>query len=148
MAAGAFTLYESAIRDFFNGTRDWDTDTHYMILVDSTYTPNIATHTSYSDVSAHENTDPDYVRQDVASATVTIVGGEIINDAADVDFGTNLTITTRYAVILVGDEAGPLAGDPLVGYMLLDNTPADLAISGTGLIIQWPSTGVFKVTQP
>jgi hypothetical protein len=140
---GAFNLYNSAIKDFLDGTQDWDTDAHRLVLLTSAYTPD-ASHDTYSDISTHECSDPDYTAQDMAGETVTIVGNESVCDANDVSFGSDVDITARYAAIVVGTVAGATGTDRLVGYLLLNRNNLDVQSIGGSYDVNWNATqGVF-----
>jgi hypothetical protein len=52
---------------------------------------------------------------------------------------TSLTKTFRYAVCYKSGSGGGLT-NPLLFYILLDTTPADIVSSGSNYTIQWNST--------
>ena len=145
MAAGNFTVYNFPKKHFFDGTMDWDTDSHYLHLLKSAYTPAL-THDKWNDVSAQEVTDGDYAAQAMASEAVN--GGTAtataVVDAANVSFGTNVTITARYAVVRVG-TATPGTGDNLVGYVELD-TATDVSSTNGDFQVQWNANGLWTVS--
>lgn len=121
-----------------DGTVDFLTDTIKLALVDSGYTP-ATTHTQRSDFSTYEESDASYSAATVATKTIT--NTEI--DAADTTFST-LTATFRYAVLYANVTRGGLT-DPVLAYYLLDNTPADVSVSGTDYTIAWHATGIFTL---
>lgn len=144
MAAGSFTLYNETKKLFFDGTLDWDTDTHYCHLLGTGYTP-AGTHNTWSDVSAQEIGDTGYSAQ--------LMSGEAVNggtatatadcDAANVTYGTNVTISAQYAVIRTG-TATPGTGDNIVGYVALDTATAVSSTNGT-FEIQWHGNGLWTI---
>lgn len=147
MAAGNFTLYNSAIIDFFDGTQDWDTDSHYMILITSTYTP-AGTHATLADISTNEVTDADYARQDLTTEAVTEpTAGTARCDADNVSFGASVTITAKYAAVLVGTVAGAASTDPVVGYVDLDTGGGSVSSTNGTFEVQWSANGLFEVSQ-
>lgn len=147
MAAGNFTLYNSGVLDLLDGTQDWSTDDHYVVLLDSGYTPSGA-HTTYSNISSDEVSDADYDAQDMTGESVTEPsGGTVRADADNVSFGDPVTITAKYAVVLVGTAAGKDAGDALVGYVDLDDGGTTVSSTNGAFTIQWNSNGLFQVTQ-
>lgn len=145
MAAGSFTLYNQAKQGFFDGSHDWDTDSYYLHLLDAAYTPAV-THNDWQDVSANETTETSYAAQAIASKAVN--GGTatatVVVDAANVSFGTNVSISAQYAVVRKG-TATPGATDLLVGYVSLDTGGAVTSTNGT-FEVQWhASNGLFTV---
>jgi hypothetical protein len=128
MAAGAFTLYNFPKKYFFDGTMDYDT---------------------WGDVSAQElvtGTQADYAAQAMTGEAVN--GGTAtataVCDAGNVSFGTNVSLTARYAVIRVG-TATPGASDNIVGYVEL-NTTADVSSTNGTFEIQWHANGLWTVS--
>jgi hypothetical protein len=144
MAAGNFTLYNQSKAWMFDGTFDWDTDSHYAHLFDNTYTPAL-THDTWADTAAGTNevTDGDYTAQ--AMATEAVNGGTATAtgncDAGNVTYGTNVTITARYLIIRTG-TATPGTTDKLVGYVELD-TGADVSSTNGTFEVQWNASGLW-----
>lgn len=142
--SGTFNLYDSGLKEYFNGAQDWDTNPHRLVLLDATYTPSAA-HDTYSDISGDEVTDLDYDPQDMGSETVTLVSGVVQCDAADVSFGTNVSITATYAAIVEGTVAGATGTDKLVGYLKLHGGGQPVTSSNSVFSIAWASDGIFKI---
>ena len=96
----ANAVYNSFKRDIANGSIDLDTDTINVMLVTSSYSPTIDTHTKRSDIT-NEVTGTGYTAggQALASKTVTAdnTNDRAAFDAADVTW-TTATITARGAV--------------------------------------------------
>lgn len=142
MAAGNFTIYNQSKAWMFDGTFDWDTDGHYLELLKAAYTPAL-THDTWSDVSAQVVTDGDYSAQ--AMATEAVNGGTATAtgncDAANVSFGTNVSITARYAVVRTG-PATATAAHKLVGYVSLD-TATDVSSTNGTFEVQWNASGLW-----
>ena len=94
-------IFNSFKRDVINGSIDLDTDTIKLMLVTSSYTPNIDTHTKRSDVT-NEVTGTGYTAGGVALAnktvTVNTTTDKGVFDADDVTIST-ATITARGAVL-------------------------------------------------
>jgi hypothetical protein len=134
------TPYDHLWKVLTTGIVDADTDTLKVALVTSGYTPSIA-HTQWSDVSANE----------VANGAGYTTGGATLTGAtvtnANIGFSnvawTALTKTFRYAVCYAAKTAGGLT-NPLLFYVLLDSTPADVVSNGSNYTIQWhPTDKVF-----
>lgn len=153
MAAGTFTLY-SANKDDIN-TVDLAAATVKVALVSSAYTPDTSSstgHDTWSDVSANEIANGNGYTTGGAtlgSLTSTAIAGGFKFDSADPTWtasGGNIP-AWRYLVMYA---SGSLWGktDPLIGYMLGDATPADVAATTAGntLTITVNANGWFDVT--
>lgn len=134
--ATTITAYDHLWKLLATGGIDLDTDTLKVALVTSSYTPNTA-HDEWSDVSANEvATGSGYTTGGVTLASPVVTNSNI--DYNDVVW-TSLTKTFRYAVIYKSGSGGGLT-NPLICYLLLDSTPADVVSSGSNYTIQWNST--------
>lgn len=133
--AATITAYDHLWKLVTTGAVDLDTDTLKLALVTSSYTPSGA-HDEWADVSANE----------VSNGSGYTTGGETIAtpvatnttiDYNDVTW-TALTKTFRYAVCYKSGSGGGLT-NPLLFYILLDSTPADIVSAGSNYTIQWHS---------
>jgi hypothetical protein len=135
MAVSA-TLYDKAWRLLNTGGIDLDTDTIKIALVTSAYTPSTA-HDEWADVSANEvASGAGYTTGGITLATPAVTNTTV--GFADPTW-TSLTKTFRYAVVYKSGSGGGLT-NPLLFYLLLDTTPADVVSSGSNYTIQWHST--------
>jgi len=134
--ATTITAYDHLWKLLNTGGIDLDTDTLKVALVTSSYTPNTA-HDEWADVSANEvATGSGYTTGGATLASPVVTNSNI--DYADTVW-TSLTKTFRYAVIYKSGSGGGLT-NPLICYLLLDTTPADVISSGSNYTIQWNST--------
>lgn len=154
MAAGALTLFRANLDDL--RLQDLTGAVIKLALVSSAYTPDASTtgHDEWVDVSANEI---------AAGNGYTAGGASLANDAValvtnghkyssdNVQWaasGGNLP-AWRYGVMYV---SGTLWGktNPLIGFFLGDNTPADVPATSAGnnLSINCPAGGWFDITQP
>jgi hypothetical protein len=77
----------------------------------------------------------------LGSSAVTYTGDECKWDAGDVTW-TALTKTMRYAYLYkVGTANGIVNG--LIGYVLLDTTPADVVLNGVDFILTFNASGIL-----
>lgn len=147
--AASITFYNSFREYIADGTIDIDTDTFKVTLHTSTYTPSASTHTIYSDLTNELSTANGYTNGGAALGSVSWnrSGGTVTFDAADTVWtASGGTITARYAVIRKDGTTGGIVS-PLVAYILLDTTPADVsATSGNTLTLQWNASGIFDLT--
>lgn len=114
----ANVIYNSFKRDIQNGSIDLDTDDIKVMLVTSTYTPNIDTHTKASDIT-NEVVGAGYTAGGVSLATKAVTADNTNDlgkfDADDVTWATS-TITARGAVIYKS-RGGASSADELVAYL-------------------------------
>jgi hypothetical protein len=147
--AASLTFYQSFREYMSDGTIDLDTDSFKVTLHTSTYSPNAGTHTVYADLTNELSTASGYTNGGVAlgSVTWTRSGATVTFDAADTVWtASGGTITARYAVIRKDGTANAIVS-PLVCYILLDTTPADVsATTGNTLTLQWNASGIFTQT--
>lgn len=134
--ASTITAYDKLWQLLLTGGIDLDTDTIKVALVTSSYTPSTA-HDEWADVSANEvSTGSGYTPGGVTLANPVKTNSTI--DYDDVTW-TSLTKTFRYAVCYKSGSGGGLT-NPLLFYILLDSTPADIVSSGSNYTIQWNAT--------
>jgi hypothetical protein len=147
--AASITFYESFREYLGDGTIDLDTDTFKVTLHTSTYTPNAGTHTVYADLTNELSTANGYTNGGAALATVawTRSGATVTFNADDTIWtASGGSIVARYAVIRKDGTANAIVS-PLIAYILLDTTPADVtATTGNTLTLQWNASGIFTQT--
>lgn len=147
--AASITFYNSFREYVADGTIDLDTDTFKVTLHTSTYSPSATTHTVYADLTNELSTANGYTNGGATLGTVSWnrSGGTVTFDAADTVWtASGGTITAHYAVIRKDGTANAIVS-PLIAYILLDTTPADVsATTGNTLTLQWNASGIFDLT--
>lgn len=138
--ATTFTKYTHTHRRFMDGTFDWDTDTFKLALVTSGYTFSPA-HTVWADASANEVATGDGYTTGGATLTTSITNSML--DADDVVF-SSLDKTFRGAVIYKEGTVNTLV-NPLVGYILFDDTPADIVSPAIDFVVLINTFGLFSL---
>lgn len=141
--ASTFELFHSFGKYNANGTIDLDSTDVYLALVTSDYTKNLA-HTIWADISANEvanGTGYTTGGAQLASNDVTYVTTTTKFDAADVTWAS-LTKTFRFAVKYINATVNGIV-KPLIGIILFDSTPADVAVSGVDFVITWNASGII-----
>lgn len=137
MAAGNFTLYDNAKLLLLNGGLNMASAGITAVLLGSGYTPSAA-HSAWSDVSANEIADSGYAEQAVSGQTVTLASGTVTVDSGDISFGTNVTLTAKYLVLVQGTAGSLTAASKLIGYCDLN--------TGGGTVSS--TAGAFSVNTP
>jgi hypothetical protein len=139
----ANAIYNSFKRDIANGSIDLDTDTIKMMLVTSTYVPNIDTHTKRSDVT-NEITGTGYTAGGVALANKTVTMNTTTDkgvfDADDIVIAT-ATITAR-AGVLYKSRGGASTADELIAYL---DFGADITATAGNFNIAFDATGIITL---
>jgi len=153
MAAGNFTLFRANLDDI--RMQDLVGATVKIALVTSSYTPDTTNtgNSLWADVSANEIAGGNGYTTGGATlggAAVNAVTNGFAFDTNDATWnasGGNIP-AWRYAVMYV---SGTLWGkvNPLIGYFVGDNTPADIpaTASGNPLTVAAPAAGWFSATQ-
>lgn len=141
--ASSITWYDQAWKLIVTGAVDLDSDTLKVALVSSGYTPS-TTHTIW-DPDTNNAADPSY--NEVTNGSGYTTGGATLANPvttnANIDYDdvswTALTKTFRYAVCYASKTVNGLV-NPLLFYILLDTTPADIVSNGSNYTIQWNAT--------
>ena len=145
MAASKLYLYDSFSEHLSSGVINLLTDTIKVALFASTSNCTTLTLDQFSELTNEIAAANGYPAGGVtlANQTVTETAGTTTFDGDDFDItATGGSIAARYAV-LYSDTA---AGDELIGYILLDDTPADLtALDTQHFIIQWAAAGILQL---
>ena len=146
--AASFTLYSSARQFILDGTIDLLVDTLKVMLVTSSYTPDLA-HDEIADITSSPT-------NEVSSGSGYTTGGETLTgktithtdspsvgtfDAENVVW-TSLTKVFRYGVLYASKSISPYV-NPLIGYILFDATPADIDLTASNFTIQWNASGII-----
>lgn len=147
MAAGAWVVVNNIKEYIGNKVVNFDTDTFKVILLAST--SNISTTSdAYAAVTNELSTANGYTAGGyTVTPTWTNSSGTITFDISDPTWtASGGSITARWAAIYDDTVTSPVA-DPIVAYMLLDSTPADVTTtSGNTLTIQIHANGVFQMS--
>jgi hypothetical protein len=126
-----------------NGSIDLDTDTVKVMLVTSTYSPNIDSHTKRSDIT-NEVSGTGYTAggATLASPTVTVdnTDDEGVFDAADTSWSSS-TITARGAV-LYKSRGGASSADELICYV---DFGSDITSTASTFQITWNAEGIINL---
>lgn len=145
--AASITFYNSFKEYLGDGTIDLDTHTFKVQLHSSSYTPNASTHTVRADLTNELSTANGYTAGGATLGSVTwnLSVGTVTFDAADTVWtASGGSIVARYAVIYDDTPSSPT--DPLVAYILLDTTPANVTATDTNtLTLAWNGSGIFTL---
>lgn len=145
--AASITFYNSFKEYLGDGTIDLDGHTFKVLLTSSSYSPNASTHTVKADVTNELSTANGYTAGGATLGSVSwnLSGGKVTFDAADTVWTASTgSIAARYAVIY--DDTPTSPADPLVAYILLDTTPADVTATDTNtLTLAWNGSGIFTL---
>lgn len=140
----ASAIFNSFKRDIANGAIDLDTDTIKVMLVTSSYTPDIDAHTKRSDIT-NEVSGTGYSSGGSALANKTVTANNTTDkgvfDADDLTWST-ATITARGAV-LYKSRGGASSADELIAYI---DFGADKTSTGSDFTITWDSAGILTLS--
>lgn len=142
MAAGAFTLYDSAHENFWNGTFKFGSDTIKCVLLSDSYTPSTS-HEKYSDISSSEISDSDYSPKTVSNTTVSASGDTVTLDCDSVDFGSKVDIEAKYMAFVVQSGGSLSSGDKLIGYADLNDGGGTVSSTQSEFKVSPDSSGLL-----
>lgn len=153
--SSSLSFFNSFKKYIMDGTIDLDTDTIKCLLVTDAYTFDAADDvladilTSPSpEVEAIASPDNGYTQGGEALTGVTLTltdsPSQVTLDADDVTWSA-LTATFRAAILYAEKSLSPIE-NPLIAYILLDTTPADIVVSGVDYTIQWSSSGILTLS--
>lgn len=127
--AATHTIYDNFIENLFLGDMGaLDSDDIRLTLHTSTYTPSEANDDAFADATNELSTANGYTAGGAALANeaVSLAAGTVKFDSDDVTWtASGGSITARHAVLHNNTPTTPTA-DPLISYILMDNTPADV----------------------
>lgn len=144
MAAGTWQLYYAGIEGKGDGTIDLDNDVFKIALFTSSYTPSLSGDTTYSGLSNELASGNGYTTGgEIVAATWVESGGVLTFDVADPSWtASGGSLVFRYAVLYSS------TADRLLGYCLLDVTPADITVpDSTMFVLTINANGIFKEQQ-
>ncbi len=148
-APGPLVFYREFKKYLGDGTFDMDANTFKAALLTSSYTPDTETDDILGDISANEVASGNgYTTGGVTlgSVTWTRSTATVKFDAADAAWtGSAAGFVARYLVIYASGTLNSHV-NPLVGYMLLDSAPADVAVAaGNTVTVVWNTAGIFTL---
>lgn len=126
----------------FNKEIDWDSDEVKVMLLSSSYTPDIHTHSYVSQVSSYEISSKNYVKKGKSLSGRTLsYSNKVVSLKANNITWSNTNITCRYAVIYV--DTGNPSTSPLVCYQ---DFGVDQICSESDFTIVWNSKKVVDIS--
>lgn len=144
MAAGPFVAYPSFTYRVARGDIAFLTDTIKALLATATYTLSTA-HDALDDIT-NECADAGYARQTLGTKTITQDGSlRTVFDAADLDFGNNVSISGRY--IIVFKDSGTASTSYLLGYCdLTGGAGGNVSSVNSDFDLAWNASGIYRIT--
>jgi len=141
MASVVYNIFKQKV---MTGEVDLDTNSLKCMLVTSSYSPNIDTHTSYRDVT-NQVTGTGYTEGGASLAGVTVTR-DLTNDLGKFDANdvtwTNSTLTARGAILYRSDPS-----DETTRWLIcyFDFT-TDKSSSNGDFTIQWNANGILNLS--
>ena len=139
----ASVLYNSFKRDIMNGAIDLDTDTINVMLVTSSYSPDIDTHDKRDDIT-NEVAGTGYSAGGAALANKTVTADttddEGVFDADNLTW-SSASITARGAVLYKA-RGGASSADELIAYI---DFGADKTSTSADFTIAWNAEGIINL---
>lgn len=144
--ASTITLTNALHQYLGDGTIDWDSDTIKVAMLTSAYVLNAA-HSVFADVSGSEVAAGNgYTSGGVALTNKAVtLAGAVAKYTADPATWPGLTKTYRYLAVYAEKTVNSRV-NPLIALILVDNTPADIQITGADYSVQWNANGLFTLS--
>lgn len=143
MAAGTFTILNTAKKKLVDGTFDLDTHTWKVALLTTAVSLSASTTVdTYAEITS-QVTGTGYTTGGATLSGVTVTGTSTVTfDANDVTWSAS-TITAKYAVIY-SDTA---TSKDILGYVDLDTASGSATVSSTAadFTITWNASGIFTL---
>jgi hypothetical protein len=128
-------FYDLGRKYILDGSLVPASDTIKAALVKSAYTPNLATHQFYSDISANVLNTP----QALGSKTTTAG----VFKAANVTF-SSVTLGDTASYVAIYKDTGVAGTSPLIAlFDTISGFP--FATNGGDIVISWNASGIFRV---
>lgn len=153
MAAGNWTVFDSAKKYIADGTINIATDTIKVALFTSTAAFTSASITTYSTTNEVAGTNG-YTQGGVAVLTAAGVAAVTFSGsttkygptAANASWtASGGSIVARYALLYANVTRNTIV-NPVIGFVLLDTTPADVTTTtGNQLVVNTPANGFFTL---
>jgi hypothetical protein len=137
-------IYTNAKKLFLAAGLDLSANTIKCLLVTSSYTPNLDTHTSRADIT-NEVTGTGYTAGGIALTTKTVTAdntNHLGKFTADPVVWATSTITARRA-ILYRSNGGASSGDPLICEF---DFVSDVVSTAGNFTITWAAGGIIQLT--
>ena len=133
----ANALYDTGRNAFLRGDLSWNSNTFKVVLLSSSYTPNLSTHQYLSSISAG-------ARVATSSALTTLLPGAGVADASDITF-TSVS-GSQVTQFVVFRDTGVESTSQLVAYF---DTAINLPITPNGgdITLTWSNdtNRIFKL---
>lgn len=136
-STGTFQIYAKAIQHFLKADTDLDTMALKVMLVDSTYAPDMDADEFVSTVRAKERTGTNWAaggQATTATLTLTPASNRVDVSLSDISVAT-VTLTDGKFAVVYNDSPATDAGKHLIGYI-----PFDIALA--------PTAGVLSIDFP
>ena len=140
MAAGSWTFYNDFKEHLAKADVDMNGDTFKAVLCTSGYTPSAA-HSTLSDLT-NLCADSDYSPFTLTNNTVSETGGTVTFDTDDLNYGSSVSITAKYAVIYDDTHAS----DALMCYVDLDTGGGSVSSTNSTFQITINASGVWTLS--
>ncbi len=145
MSIEPLVLYNSAFEGLFDGTINWATETNVAaVLCESGYDPSL-THSTYADLTHKVDVEGDYDPQEVGATRAIARDGDYVQfTSGAVEYGSSVTISAQYLVLVAGDPASLQDADKLIGYVDFGETRSS---SNAEYSYTPPVTGWFRISR-
>ena len=139
------TAFNDGKMKILDGTIDLDTDTIKVSLHTSTYSPNIDTHTFFSDLTNELDASGGYTAGGAALASRVVTADDTndrgVFDAANLSWSA-LTPSAAFRYAVIYKDSGLSTTSPLIAYI---DFGADQNPAGSAFTILWHADGILYI---
>ncbi|WP_308908962.1 hypothetical protein [Pseudokordiimonas caeni] len=149
MSTGPFTLFDTTLAGLLSGAfGNLAVGPVSAVLLTDAYSPDLVADASLADVSIFEVSGGDYAPLSISSPAIVPVAGGAAFSSGDADWGDPVTMPEAKYLVLVKGNAGSLdPGDPLIGFVDLDESGDGVASVNGRFRISTPVGGWFDLTR-
>jgi len=148
MAVQEWQVFDISLEMLGEEHHDIENDTLKIALIDSSWTPNMATDVDFAVIDGDEVVNAGYAAGGATVANVSwdTAAGVLAFDGDDVEWTAGAGGITARRALLWNSSAG--GSNDIIATCLLDDTPADVtAPVGTDLVLELHASGILTETQ-
>lgn len=148
MAAGPFTLVNTAIEDMIDQTIDLNSDTFVAVLITAAHAAS-PTNATWADISASQASGSGYIAggQVVSPLTISRTDGVVTVDCPTNPSWNPATVSAKYAYIVRRAGGSLVSGDLILGYMDLNDGGGNLSSVAAPFDVTWSPDGLFTIAR-
>lgn len=148
MPSGPLLLFDTTLHGLFTCSVPAFDGPIAGVLLSAAYVPDMAEHSQYGDITAHELSNADYAPTALAGQALTFAAGQIKFSSDTVQFGDPVKLgPAKYLALVFGHATALQASNLLLGVVDLATSSGAVEAQNSGFSISPPATGWFSLQQ-